>query len=1151
MRPRPIFHPFLFAWAPALFLYSRNFQEIEASELPLPLALLALLAGVLFLAGRLILKDRAFAAATVSLLLLLFFSYGRFHELAQEWTVAGIRVGGHRFLLPLWAAVFAALFLAGRRFRGRLSSWTAVFTVVGLVLVGLPLLGIARQAIRAERAGPAVALPPVPLRPPEGGGGLPNVYYVILDAYARGDILREVYGFDNSEFLDALKSRGFYVAERARSNYDLSLISLASSLNWSYLDEKRFRASKIGYPRSLLLNNRTAASLRGLGYRFAAFSSGYDKTELRAADLYFSCGWSPSEFQNELINATPLPPLLALLGGESAQYRRHRQRILFALEEIPETALLPGPLFVFAHLGAPHPPFVFGENGEPVQLADYFLSGDAAGFLDRLGISREEYRERYVRQLKFMNRKVLEMVDGLLRRSSRPPIIILQADHGPRSEYVFCEFEKSNVREGLSILNAYHLPDGGEKALYPGITPANTFRAIFNHYFGAGLEMLADRSYFTDWRDGYFAFREVPPEARLVPRAGAVLPGPARRPGEADWMIQSAYACYEVDDFQTASELFSRVLAADPENPSALLGLGYSEEGMEHFQEAERYFERFLSLGAPGAADLVHLSRFFRERGNLDRAAGLAAEARRREPDGLEAILEEGEIYLARGDVTRAAGSFRAAVDLDPSDVRAYIGWKHCSENGAPVRPPSPAPPVPVAGSSPPAGFPDIVLLSIDALRPDRLSCYGNPSPTSPALDELAREGVLFRRVLSQCPTSAPSYMSLLTALMPDVNLVRNLGVGVRQRANSLPAKIATYAELLRANGYFTAAVHGGAELDGSLGFARGFDLFRDSFDHLRLVPGALPADIAAAIGESRARGKPLFLFIHHNYCHDPYVFGPPEIRRRFLRRPVPGLPTGLEGLGKNGADIVKSFWKGIDLSRPDHRDHALQLYDGGVAVADDLFRRLRELLAKEGIYDKALIAVLADQGQEFYEHQSRCHGRLFIEHLRVPLIVKFPGGLFAGREIAETVRLIDLIPTICDWAGLPALPRRQGVSFLPLLAGRGSYRPTLVSYSIDLSRIRLEEGGFSYCWEWDPRHVRLQEHLFDLAADPDEAADLVSARPEAADRLRKRAREIRGEKKMYLDWIISDVPRAAAAPSPTPVSLHLLKQLKALGYDK
>jgi len=516
MKKKLVIHPFLFAIFPVLFLYGHNLYQIPLTRIVSPLVLLVVLTVVLWSALGLILKNLRLSAALISIFLILFFSYGHFYSLVREMKIGGMRIGDHRFLMTCWAIFYGLGCLLCFRARSYPAPMTRFFHIMGALLILIPLIKIGADAIQCGRQGEYAP----PSLSPSGKtadlrmeGPPPNIYYIILDAYARGDILEEIYGFENHKFRDYLQSSGFYVAEESHSNYDMSLPSMASSLNYQYLDENEYRKNGLSYLRGLFKDNRVMGALNRLGYKVAAFASGYDNTELPDADIYFTSGWSPDDFQAELINYTPIPPLLELIGGGSyqgnLQHRLHRKRILYALDKIPETARLPGPLFVFAHIIAPHPPFVFDEQGNPIQLSDYYITGDAAGFRKRMGITMKEYHERYISQLKFINKKMIEMVDKLLENSLQPPIIILQADHGPRSQYVFCDLEASNLNEGLSILNAYYLPGGVHEQLFSTITPVNTFRMIFNRYFNTDLNLLPDKSYFTDWQDDSFTFREV------------------------------------------------------------------------------------------------------------------------------------------------------------------------------------------------------------------------------------------------------------------------------------------------------------------------------------------------------------------------------------------------------------------------------------------------------------------------------------------------------------------------------------------------------------------------------------------------------------------------------------------------------------------
>jgi hypothetical protein len=159
---------------------------------------------------------------------------------------------------------------------------------------------------------------------------------------------------------------------------------------------------------------------------------------------------------------------------------------LYALDELPKVPDLPGPKFVFAHILLPHKPFVFGPDGQFLELASpYSLNEDTA-------TSNEvRYEVGYRWQVEYLNKRVAPVLQHIIANSAVPPIIIVQGDHGPTEKH-------SSRQARLTILNAYFLPGGGEKALYPSITPVNTFRVIFDTYFGSQLGLLNDASYYYD-----------------------------------------------------------------------------------------------------------------------------------------------------------------------------------------------------------------------------------------------------------------------------------------------------------------------------------------------------------------------------------------------------------------------------------------------------------------------------------------------------------------------------------------------------------------------------------------------------------------------------------------------------------------------------
>jgi hypothetical protein len=343
---------------------------------------------------------------------------------------------------------------------------------------------------------------------PAAGSALPDIYYVILDAYTRDDTRQHNLNYDNTPFLNHLKQLGFYVAECSQSNYGMTELSLTSSLNMDYLDNL---GKQLADPAQhvqliqLLQSNQVRKNLHQAGYKIVNFESGFSSTEFRDADEFISPN---AQFvQNELLGG--INPFETLLIKTSAgfllydstylsdntwlrtvldgAYTRHRERILFNLSELGKMPQLPGPKFVFMHIVAPHEPFVFGPNGEIlVRRTPFALNNDmeyAEGDL---------YIQGYRDQVQFLNQRISQAVETILNTSKTPPVIILQGDHGVKPGV-----SSQNAR--MTIFNAYYFPGGAGQALYAQISPVNSFRVVFNRYFGAQYPLLKDISYFSDY----------------------------------------------------------------------------------------------------------------------------------------------------------------------------------------------------------------------------------------------------------------------------------------------------------------------------------------------------------------------------------------------------------------------------------------------------------------------------------------------------------------------------------------------------------------------------------------------------------------------------------------------------------------------------
>jgi hypothetical protein len=491
-----IIHPLVFAVFPILSLYAKNMGEGFFRE-AIGIAAGALVFVVLlWLLVGLFVKYRDRAAILVSVFCVLFFSYG--HAISAFRAVlertpflekAKFLVEG-RLTLLAWLAIWGVLFVVMSYFtvnpRSDLRPVTKFLNIVALTL--MVMVG-ANLAI----GGANVYLMPRLHADAE----LPDIYYIIVDAYARADILEEIYQFDNSEFLSYLTEKGFYVAGRSATNYPQTQLSLASSLNFMYLDglaDQMGTETDNRQPLQMMVKyNKIFRSLRNHGYTILAFASGYGATDITNADIFMAPPkqWDLSEFQEALIMLTPLSVF------RETFFDVRRNRVTYAFDHVADAAQVDGPVFVFVHVQVPHWPFIFGADGRPIEPHN--------GIGMRGDYEYDEFIAGYRDQLAFVNESLQIAIDEILAQSPDPPIIIVQADHGPdaKLDYGGWDIEKSYVPERMAIFNAYYFPDQNYEALYEDITPVNTFRVVFNNYFGTDYELLEDKSYFVTWEHPY------------------------------------------------------------------------------------------------------------------------------------------------------------------------------------------------------------------------------------------------------------------------------------------------------------------------------------------------------------------------------------------------------------------------------------------------------------------------------------------------------------------------------------------------------------------------------------------------------------------------------------------------------------------------
>ena len=493
----PIVYPLLFAAYPVVFLWSKNRGSGAAgSSALIILGIVLSLTAVVFLLFLLLFKDRARAAIATTMLALLTLTFGHIERVMG---VAGGMIEDDGLLIAwILLGVASVLFARGLRAPERA---TKTLNLVATFLIGINLLPVVPSLAQAAPTATARwELPAGTLHPPADQPKR-DVYYLIFDRYAGAQTLSNLYGYDNTPFLDALDAQGFDVVDNALANYPQTTHSLASSLNMTYLDEL---ASAVGEdngdwgPLYASFTNPTAIqAFRSMGYRYEHVGSWWaiswaDVT----ADRNFLFGGVP-EFGKVFLDTTLVPTVARKLGIGSVDFEHQAyDRIGFQVDSLRTISQEPEPTFTFAHFLLPHPPYVFAADGTYVPP----------------GTDRP-IEDAYVQQLQYANQVILSIVSMLQAAPGPKPIIVIQSDEGPHEpaydglqlfKQPWSEASDLELGRKLRILNAYYLPGLDRDPIGDRITPVNTFRVILDAYDGAELPLLPDRTFiYTDYGHPY------------------------------------------------------------------------------------------------------------------------------------------------------------------------------------------------------------------------------------------------------------------------------------------------------------------------------------------------------------------------------------------------------------------------------------------------------------------------------------------------------------------------------------------------------------------------------------------------------------------------------------------------------------------------
>jgi arylsulfatase A-like enzyme len=416
---------------------------------------------------------------------------------------------------------------------------------------------------------------------------------------------------------------------------------------------------------------------------------------------------------------------------------------------------------------------------------------------------------------------------------------------------------------------------------------------------------------------------------------------------------------------------------------------------------------------------------------------------------------------------------------------------------------------------------PNILLISIDALRADHLSSYGYDRLTSPGLDALAARGTRFSYAFANTHGTPPSHTTLLSSTYQETHRV-GFGNAETKRGNyAIPDEVELVQEILQRSGWHTVAVTGGGYMSADFGYERGFDFFSDRARGVEEGARTLAEKLVSS-GQSQ---RPVFALLHTYQVHSPYT--PPEGFDRLFGEYSGSIePT-------NEALIAVQGEAGRRLDRSDF-DYLESLYDGEIRYTDGVLDHLFTELGSEGFLENTVVIVTSDHGEEFGDHGGLLHGgKLFDELLRVPLIIS-GGGIAAGVVEPALVSFVDIAPTILSIAGLPIPDTMEGRNLFDRSRSMGWAE----------QKIFAQYGDQLYClrtprWKLIHRPGNNGLRLFDLRRDPGERRNVHSRHPELALRMLDELETWRNSR-----------PRLDLAPDlKEELSTEKIEELRALGY--
>ncbi len=571
---------------------------------------------------KVLFKEASKAGILVSFILFLFYFYEAIQAGIAGYVLGDIVLRHDPNLFWSYGVIFT-LFTFGLLFWDeKFKKTTEFLNVMSVVLIAFPLYGFVSHKIASpggDLFSPTQADQAAIPDNFQHTGPKPDIYYIILDGYLRDDVMNKYWDFDNSEFINFLTNTGFYVAPKSRSNYPNTGFSLASSLNMEYLpinlqvDTAR-NFNNIPFIEAIR-DNRVVSFLKSMGYLYVHLSDDAAESKMAGqADIVITNRNYVSLFSQYLLNKT----ILKNLKFDSLNaIQTKKENIIYGFKELEKIPENDKPTFTFAHFLMPHGPQAFDKNGNSPTQSD-------------------NSPDKYFGEILYANKKIRYLVNHILANSETPPIILIQGDHG----YLVASSNRPDAeqaKKSFSNLNAYFIP--GKEKLYETISPVNSFRWIFDHYFGTKFGLLEDKSYFPVTYTKMRKFISVPSEDLL-------------NNGSIAWVNSLEQDILKNPDFPEAH---------------AMLGTYYAL--LERFPEATASVERALRLNPDLIWAHINLAMIYLRKGDTSMALEAIHQAILINPNLADAHTISGDIQMDSGNYNEAISAFNKALNKAPDDT--------------------------------------------------------------------------------------------------------------------------------------------------------------------------------------------------------------------------------------------------------------------------------------------------------------------------------------------------------------------------------------------------------------------------------------------------------------------------------------------------